>query len=211
MFSTISSFLITWWMRQTEPLNRLARFSSESLRVGGTRAVTGTSVNDGWWTGQAEPDGSSPSGSSVQCTCTNEDPEADTATMPLSLSLCDFSLTSTDILLQIVSCWLWCLWLCAVLCLSASPCRLFTVCVSMFVFTCECVSDASISCTFQEQITLSTQGPLLNLLGENFAPLAESPTSTTYYCRLYNMFVIYDYTVTHYKFWLCMWCKSNMK
>lgn len=87
MFSTISSFLITWWMRQTEPLNRLARFSSESLRVGGTRAVTGTSVNDGWWTGQAEPDGSSPSGSSVQCTCTNEDPEADTATMPLSLSL----------------------------------------------------------------------------------------------------------------------------
>lgn len=52
---------------------------SRSLRVGSS-AVVGTSVNASWWTGQTEPDGSAPGGSSVQSTCINEEPEAGRAT-----------------------------------------------------------------------------------------------------------------------------------
>lgn len=52
---------------------------SQCLRAG-SRAVIGTSVNASWWRGQTEPDGSIPSGSSVQSTCINEHPEAGRAT-----------------------------------------------------------------------------------------------------------------------------------
>lgn len=48
--------------------------------VGGSSAVTGTSVIADWSTRQTEPDGSFPSGSSLQSTCINEDPEAGRAT-----------------------------------------------------------------------------------------------------------------------------------
>lgn len=52
---------------------------SQSLRTA-LSAATSTSVNTSWWTGQTEPDGSAPSGSSVQSACFNEDPEAGRAT-----------------------------------------------------------------------------------------------------------------------------------
>lgn len=50
----------------------------ESPEAGG--GVTGTSVIADWSTRQTEPDGSFPSGSSLQSTCINEDPEAGRAT-----------------------------------------------------------------------------------------------------------------------------------
>lgn len=44
--------------------------NSQYLREG-TCALTGTSVKACWWKGQTKPDGSIPSGSSVQSTCIN--------------------------------------------------------------------------------------------------------------------------------------------
>lgn len=71
------SLSTVWWF-SSRLTNWCVHFNSQSLQAG-TGAVPGTSVNAGWWTGQTEPDGSTPSGSSVQSTCINEEPQAGTA------------------------------------------------------------------------------------------------------------------------------------
>lgn len=134
---------VTGWTSHTQPTRPDIRSTtvSQSQRVG-LSAVIGTSVKASLWTRQTEPDGSIPSGSSIQCTCINEDPGAGRAAEDtcivhsacVSVCMCEPGLTSTDILLQIASCWLYrvsILPLCCMSVLSAyrfSP-SLFFVCV----------------------------------------------------------------------------------
>lgn len=70
-------YLINKSNRSTEQTRHLVHWQSvgRSLRAE-LSAVIGTSVKAGWWTRQTEPDGSVPSGSSIQSTCINEDPAA---------------------------------------------------------------------------------------------------------------------------------------
>lgn len=137
---------------QTEPLNRPCMLTnSQSLRAG-MSAVIGTSVNASWWTGQTEPDGSIPSGSSVQSTCINEDPEAKTCEYTLHvcvyicvcecLSACvplgQPRLTSCCKLLPVDSGVFLLMTLCCMSVLSASrfnPCRILCACAC----TCLCL------------------------------------------------------------------------